>query len=94
MRLKSPGPGTAVIDWFYLSPGSSLTRKTKHHPVLVAAGRRTFGAAQTLVIKIHLTTEGRRLLRRANRIRLTATCTFTPVGHPATNARASFELRR
>ncbi len=94
MRLKAPGPGTAVVDWFYLPPGASLTKKTKHHPVLVAAGRRTFGGAQTLTIKLHLTAQGRRLLKRSRHIRLTATCTFTPSGHAATSALARFELRR
>jgi hypothetical protein len=94
MRLRSPGPGTAVVNWFYLPPGASLTRKSKHHPVLIAAGKRTFAAAQTLTIKLHLTSEGRRLLKRVTRIRLTATCTFTPVGHAPGGGLTTFELKR
>ena len=61
--------------------------------MLVAAGRLRFAVAGTRRITLKLTTAGRRLLRRRERIRLTAKGSFTPAGKRAITARTSFVLK-
>ena len=73
--------------------GRPATKKRTPRPVLVASGRRTFYAAAPGVIKIHLTTAGRRLLEHSKEIRLTARAVFTPVGKAAITVSKKFELR-
>jgi hypothetical protein len=85
------GRGAVVIDWYYLPKGAHLASRK---PVLVAAGTRTFKTAGTLTITIKLTTTGRRLLKHARRIRLTAKGTFTAVAAPAISATKTFTLTR
>lgn len=92
--FKALEPGTAVINWYYLRPGGKHAGKTASPPVLVASGRLRFRAAGTAAMKIHLTAAGRRLLRGSRRIRLTATCVFTPLGATSVRTSATFELRR
>jgi hypothetical protein len=78
--FKAPESGTVVIDWYELPPGASLTKKSKVKPVLVAAGRGSFNGAGSAQIRIKLTAAGKRVLRRAKRVKLTAEGTFTPTG--------------
>jgi hypothetical protein len=98
-RLKAPEAGTAVIKWYYLTPGAKLAgarhaKKAAPSPVLVAGGSVTFHAAGTAFVKLRLTPVGRRLLRHRRRIRLTATCAFTPVGGAAITTSGTFQLSR
>jgi large repetitive protein len=93
-RFKSPLPGTAVIDWYYLPPGAKIGKKSKHPPVLVATGKLVFSSAKTATMKIRLTAAGRRLLAREKRIKITQTCVFTPSGAAAVKVTGSFELKR
>ena len=72
--------GTAVIAWYEVPPGAHLASKTKAKPVLVASGQRSFSRAGTAKIKIKLTAAGKRLLRHARRLKLTAKGAFTPTG--------------
>jgi hypothetical protein len=68
--------GTLVISWSYLA-------KAAHHkrvPVLVATIRVTFAKTGTYRVTVRLTKAGKRLLRRAKRIKLTAVATFTSAG--------------
>lgn len=68
--------GTLVIAWSYLA-------KVAHHkPVrlLVATIRVTFVKTGNYRVTVRLTRAGKRLLRKAKRIRLTATATFTSAG--------------
>ena len=65
-----------------------------HKPVLIASGRHRFAAAGSATITVKLTAAGRRQLRRAKRLGLTAKGTFTSSpGAPVTAARR-FTLRR
>jgi hypothetical protein len=103
-QFKAPEAGTAVIKWYYLPPGAKLAgakpagakhaKKAAPTPVLVASGSVTFHAAGTAAAKIRLTGAGRRLLRHSTRIRLTAMCTFTPVGRAAIATSGTFQLGR
>jgi hypothetical protein len=92
LRLKVPVAGRAVIGWYYPPLGAKAARKSAR--VLVAWGARTFSAAGSGDVKIRLTGPGRRLLAAAGRIRLTATCVFTPAGAARVRTSATFELRR
>ena len=76
--LTTLAGGTIVIRWYYLPPGARLAAKPK--PILVATGRQTLSAAGTVKIKIELTSAGKKRLKKAKRIKLTAQCTFTPTG--------------
>jgi hypothetical protein len=93
-RFRAPQAGAATIQWYYLPPGTKLARKASNAPVLVATGRRIYGAAGWGVITIHLTPAGRRLLSHAKRIGLTATLAFAPRGHALVRTYAKFRLSR
>jgi hypothetical protein len=92
-KLSFPAPesGVVVISWYLVPNGAHLA---KAHPVLVARGRATFRSAGTKLIKIKLTAYGKRLLRHARRVKLTAQGTFTPSGQAKIVARATFTLTR
>jgi hypothetical protein len=91
--FKAPEPGTTVIDWDYLPPGSKRAA-ARPHPVLVASGALGFRAAGRAGLRIRLTATGRRLLRGSGRLQLTATCVFTPLGGTSVRTSATFELIR
>jgi hypothetical protein len=86
--------GTAVIGWYEVPSGAHLANRAKPKPVLVASGRQSFSAAGTATIKIKLTAAGRRLLKHARQLRLTAKGTFTPVGKAPIGTTKSFVLKR
>jgi hypothetical protein len=79
-----------VIDWYEVPRGAKLAKRTKPKPVLVAVGQRTFYTAGTATIKIHLTATGKRLLKHARRLTLTAKGTFTPTGKTPISAPKAF----
>lgn len=87
------GAGTLVIDWYYLPKGAHLA-SSKPKPVLVAAGKRTFAEAGIQSITLKLTTAGKKLLKHAKRITLTANGTFTAPGTPTVTATKRFTLTR
>ncbi len=93
LTFKALEAGTAVIDWYHVPHGVKLAKKTKARPVLVASGKLTFSAAGTATIKINLTAAGRRLLKHAKRLKLTAKDTFTPIGKTPISATKVFVLK-
>lgn len=92
--LKAPGAGTAVIDWYQVPLGARLAKKTNARPILVASGKLTFPGAGTARIRIKLTVAGKRLLKHAKQLTLTAEGIFTPIGSPLVSARRTFVLKR
>ncbi len=92
VSFRALEPGTAVIDWYYVPPGSKLAKNTKPKPILVGSGRLRFSAPGTAKMRIRLTVAGKRLLRRARRLRLTARATFTPTGETPVKATSTFLL--
>jgi Bacterial Ig-like domain (group 3) len=88
--------GTATIDWFELPPGATLPR-VKAKPVLVASGTVKCAAAGACKLRIQPTRAGRKLLRRAKRIKLTARGTFLPKAAVSTRSATTsttFTLKR
>jgi len=81
VTFKALEAGTAAIKWYQVPPGAKLAAKAK--PVLVASGEARFSSAGTGKIKVKLTGSGKRLLRSANRLKLTAIGIFSPNGAPA-----------
>jgi hypothetical protein len=92
--FRAPQAGTAVISWYQVPPGAKLAKKTKPKPVLVASGQRSFSGAGTAKIKIKLTAAGRRLLKHAKQLKLTAKGTFTPTGKRPITTTKVFVLKR
>jgi hypothetical protein len=86
--------GTTVIDWYELPKGATLAKKTKIRPVPVAAGRLTFSAAGTATLNLKLTSAGRRLLKHAKQLKVTAKGTFTPTGAAPITTTKTFVLER
>jgi hypothetical protein len=92
--FKAPEAGTAAIGWYYSAPVSKRPKTSARSRVLIASGKRTFHAAGKAALAMRLTPAGRRLLRSASRIRLTATCAFTPPGSRPVRTSRAFELKR
>jgi Bacterial Ig domain len=91
--FKALEAGTAVLNWYQLPPGAQPARKAKPKPVLIATGHRTFRAAGTATMNIKLTATGKRLLKHAKRLKVTARATFTPPHQHPIVANTTFTLR-
>jgi hypothetical protein len=98
--FKAPAAGTAVLAWYYLPHGASLSKKSKRgaKPVLVAWGKRTFTSASSATINLQLTPAGRRLLagdllKGLKKLKLTAKCVFTPTGKTPITTLKAFSLK-
>jgi hypothetical protein len=85
LAFRALTAGTAKVEWYRERKGAK--------PVLIASGRRSFRAAGSATITIELTAAGRRLLRHAARLGLTAKGTFTPTPDTPVTARRAFTLR-
>ena|ERR1700677_3208725 len=99
MSVTAPVAGIIDIDWSDAVSAARLQAahlagRAQSRMVLVATGRHRFSAAGAARIKIELTAAGRRLLRRAKQLKLTATATFTPIGGTAISVTKTFSLRR
>jgi hypothetical protein len=92
--FKAPEPGTAVIAWYQVTDGKKLARKATVKPLLVAAGKAIFSAAETTTIRVGLTAKGRRLLKHTTQLKLIARDTFTPTRATPVTARTTLTLKR
>ena len=81
LQFRALTAGTAKVAWY---------RGRK----LIASGRRSYAAAGLGTVSIKLTAAGRKALRRAKRLRLTAKGTFTSAPDPPVTATRAFTLRR
>ncbi len=90
--FKAPEAGTALVAWYQVPPGAHLASKRK--PVLVATGRLAFPSAGTRKLRLTLTAAGKKLLRHAKRIKLSAKSTFTPSGGAGVSTVRAFTLKR
>jgi hypothetical protein len=61
---------------------------------VLATARVTFAAAGTKRVTLHATKKGRKLLRRAKRIKATVTLAFAPPSGALISRHASVALRR
>jgi streptogramin lyase len=88
LKFDAPSAGTITISWY-------VPRKGAHKPrrVVVASARLHFSKAGPTKVTIRLTSVGKRLLRRAPKLRLTAKVTFVPEGEAAVTSVKRFRLR-
>ena len=93
VSISAPSAGRLVIKW-YLVPKGAHIAKAKKTPVVVASVSFVFRTAGIAKIKIVLTGNGRRLLKRAGHLKLTAKGSFTPAGQQTTSASKTITLRR
>jgi hypothetical protein len=93
-KFNAPSAGKLVIQWYQVPKGAHLARKRKPRPVLVASVTISVSKAGTIKVKVKLTGKGRRLLKHAKKLKLTAKDSFKPSGSSATTMRKAFILRR
>jgi hypothetical protein len=84
--------GRVKISWYFVPRGAHVA-KAKPATVLVATGSASFAKAGTRTLKIKLTSKGKRLLKHAKHLKLTAKGTFVPTGKSGIVALATFTLK-
>jgi hypothetical protein len=82
--FAAPTAGTLRLTWYRaLAKGAGSNSKRK--PIVVAASSTSFTSAATKLATLRLTSDGRRLLKEGNSLKVTVTARFSrPVGLPAT----------
>jgi hypothetical protein len=90
--INAPSAGRLLLSWYLVPKGAHLTKAKQ--PTLVATVRAALKQAGRAKVKIALTRKGRKLLKRAQRIRLTAKGSFTPTGAPTTTTTKAITLKR
>ena len=90
--FNAPEGGAATVSWFQVPAGAHVTR-SRPRPVLVATATTRFAAAGQAKLKLKLTATGRKLLKHARHITLTAKAAFTPTGQAAVSTTARFTIR-
>jgi hypothetical protein len=90
--FTAPTAGKVVIEWSALARGARAAKATK--PVIVARGSARFSKPGRVRITIRLTPAGKRILKHARSIKLTAKGTYTPRGGSSLTATRAFRLRR
>jgi hypothetical protein len=95
LAFKALSAGLILINWFYL-PRNAHRTSTRHKPkpLLIATGKATFARTRTQTVTIQLTPRGKRVLKHAKRLMLTARGTFTPFAQRPVVATVKFEIRR
>jgi hypothetical protein len=91
LSFKALDAGTLTIRWRTVSV-KVRGRRTK--AIVVANGRRTFPRSGTRTVNMKLTRAGRRVLRGAKRLRLTAEGTFTSTGRKPISGTKAFVVTR
>jgi hypothetical protein len=91
LAFIAPGSGVLSIQW---DSAATEARGRRVKPVILATGSESFSAAGSAMIRLRLTSAGRRLLRKGGTLRLTETATFTPTSGTSQTTRTSFSLRR
>jgi hypothetical protein len=89
--FTAPSAGRLVIGWYLVPKGAQLAKAKK--PLLAASASVVFDKAQKATIKVSLTGKGRKLLKNAKRVKLTARATFTPAGGTATSLTKTITLK-
>jgi hypothetical protein len=93
ISFNSLSGGGIVIDW-YRSPKGAKVSNAKPKPMLVATGKANFSRASRVKLTIKLNRAGKRMLKPAKHLQLTAKGTYTPTGNPPVIATKTFTLKR
>jgi uncharacterized delta-60 repeat protein len=78
LSFNAPMPGVLTVECTAAITQASRRSDYKTKPVVIVIGSKTFGAAGSGVVTLHLTTTGRKLLRKSRRLRVLATARFRP----------------
>lgn len=92
VAFTAPWMGELVLDWYQVPKAAHLSSEPR--PVLVASGRASFTTGRSHKITIRLTSKGRRLLKKAKSVNLTAKGAFLSFSKPALTVQKTFVLRR
>jgi hypothetical protein len=92
LRFGALTAGSIRVSWSYQPKPTGQGARPK--PVTVAAGRATISRAGSTSVRIALTAAGRRLLKHARRLKITARGSFIAVGRPAVLATQAVTLAR
>lgn len=87
--FRPPAAGTLTLEWFAVPRGARLSAK----PVLVATARRAFTRVAPERVRVRLTAQGSRRLKRPGRISLRARAVFTTAGGQTVRVVKPFRLR-
>jgi hypothetical protein len=85
-RFSAPSSGALVLDWYGKGAGGKKT--------LVAVTSRAVPSTGKASEKLKLTSQGRKLLKKARKVKITSNAVFTPTGTTGTTATQGFTLRR
>lgn len=91
LSVKALEAGTLSVQWLYVPKGAKIA---KVKALLVATGKLSFAAPGTGKLTLRLTVAGRRLLRLAKRVSLTAKGTFVASDGAATSVTSKLVVRR
>jgi DNA-binding beta-propeller fold protein YncE len=92
VKFATPVLGSLSVRWYFVAPGTRLSRVGK--PVLVASATARFKTAGKHNVVLRLTRHGKLLLRRSKRLKLKAKAQFTPSGGGAVRIVKAFTLMR
>jgi adhesin/invasin len=91
VSFTTPSAGHLVISWYFVPKGARLAKARK--PTLVATASVIFHKQGKTKVKITLTGEGRKLLKGAKHVKLTAKGSFTPAGGTTTITTQTINLK-
>lgn len=94
MPFKAREAGTLSVQWYELPTGAKLGRDSTAKTVLVAAGKLVFSGAGTGLVRLRLTSVGKRVLKQARRVELAVKRQFAPSGAVAVTSTNTIALRR
>jgi hypothetical protein len=95
MNVTGPAAGTLSVQWYALPKGAKLAKHGKAKPVLAASGQATFQAADvSKTLLVRLTAQGKRLLKHAKHLKLSAKGTFAVTGERAVSETWRFGVGR
>lgn len=85
--------GTLSFSWYEL-PKAAHSSSSKRKPLIVATASVAFSSASKLTVNLHLTSVGRRLIRKSKHLKLTAKGVFTVPGRSPVTWVKTFVLSR
>ena len=95
LTFRALSPGHVEIRWYYVrTPTGPVRASGNSRPALIAKGSAECVRAGQVMVTIKVTKTGHRMLKQAKRLKLAATGTYTPTGHPALRVSENITLKR
>lgn len=93
LSARAPEAGTLQVQWFEQPSGAKAASTGKARSVLIATGTVTFSGAGSQVLRLRLSAEGRKLLKRGKRLRAEVRATFRPSGGGTVGEMKRFSIK-